>query len=127
MSKAVTLRRTCWVGLTFLVVDTGCTHNYYYGATPGCPPVGQTVTTQLGQVCDVPSDNVITSSAPPSVVSQANPSSSVAVEPNPRRVVISRPSYNPVFNNRLRWRRPLDPESVATTRVEGALPDSTVK
>ena len=120
MNKKSSRHRACWIGLAFLALQSGCTHNYYYGGVPGCPPMGQTVTTQVGQVCGVPDGTVVTSSATPTIVGQAGTSTATVTGPNPQRIVISQPAYSPSFSNRLRWRRP-DPESLATTRSEGAL------
>ncbi len=122
MRQTSTLRRASWVGLSLLVLNTGCTHNYYYGTSSECPPIGQTVTGQLGQVCDVPGGTTNTSGAAPVVVSQANPGGSVVLAPNPRRVVISQPTYNPTLSNRFRWQRP-QPETLS--RYDGALEEST--
>ncbi len=126
MKPSYLLARTCWLGFAILAINSGCTHNYYYGGTPGCAPIGQTVTTQVGQICEVPSGSVVTSSAGPVVVGQTEVSPPAFSAPNAQRIVISQPAYNPSLGNRLRWRRP-DPENLATTRVEGALEDSTVK
>lgn len=125
MKTAATLQRAIWIGLAILTITSGCTHNYYYGGVPGCPPYGQTVTTQVGQVCEVPAGTVVTSNGPGTVTTQDGVSSSVATQTSPQRVVISQPAYNPSFSSRLGWRKP--PENVATTRVEGALSDSSMK
>ncbi len=117
MKQSTTLRRACWVGLSLLVVNTGCTHNYYYGTSSECPPIGQTVTRQLGQICEVPS-------AAPAVVSQVNPSGSGILGANPQKVVISQPTYQPTLNSRYPWQRP-QPEVIS--RSDGALGESTNK
>lgn len=126
MKRAERLQRAGWIGLAVLTVQTGCTHNYYYGTTAGCPPIGQAVTTQVGQVCDVPSGTVITSNADPAAVSQATVAGQPVLGSTPPRVVISEPAYGTPLSNRLRWRRPAA-ESLAVTRVEGALDEATVK
>ena len=102
-----------------LVVPTGCTHNYYYGANaiPACGPIAAPGSVQFGSVCEVPTQVVGGSS----VVAQS-PARSSAVGPKPPRVVISEPS-NP--NARFPWKR-TDPESGLATRVEGALDDPSV-
>ena len=121
MRDASVLRRICWAGLVVVTMTTGCTHNYYYGTAAGCLPAGQTYTTQVGQVCEVPSGAVMTSSA-------ATPGggAQVAAAAQPQRVVISQPAYGPSFSNRYRWHR-ADPESLATTRSDGALQESIAK
>lgn len=86
----------------------GCTHNYYYGAVPNCAPG----TVQYGSVCDVPATN-----GGATVAQNGTRSSAVGSTP---RVVMSEPA-----GPRLSWRRS-DPETgVATTRVEGAIDDTT--
>ena len=119
------LRRTCWVGLAITTISSGCTHNYYYGTATGCPPLGQAVTTQMGQVCEVPSETIVTSSAP---IVQGGTGAQLTSTPQSQsqRVVISQPAYGPSFATRNRWHR-ADPESVATTRSEGALGDSNYR
>ena len=126
MRKPSMFQRVCCAGFLALSINSGCTHNYYYGAAPGCVPIGQTVTTQVGQVCEVPNGTVVTSNAPGTVISQPESANPLSSGPNAQRIVISQPAYNSSFSNRLRWRRP-DPENLATTRVEGALPDSTTR
>ena len=117
------LRRTCWVGLAIATISSGCTHNYYYGTATGCPPIGQPVTTQIGQVCEVPSETLVTSSAP---IAQIGSGAQLTSAPQTQRVVISQPAYGPSFTSRNRWHRP-DPESVASTRSEGALGESNYR
>lgn len=91
-----------------LLLLAGCTHNYYYGTVPSCAPG----TVQYGSVCDVPA-----SSGGAAVAQNGTRSSAVGSTPS---VVVSEPS-----GPRLSWRR-ADPEaSIATTRVEGAIDDST--
>ena len=114
MKRTTTVRRACWIGLAILSIGSGCTHNYYYGAVPGCPPMGQTVTTQVGQVCEVPSETIIPGGTNPQVASV----------PNAQRIVISHPAYSPSFASR--WRRTTT-ESLSTNRSEGALEDTTIK
>ena len=117
------LRRTCWVGLAIAAISSGCTHNYYYGTATGCPPIGQPVTTQIGQVCEVPGGTVVTSTAP---IGQVSSGAQLTSAPHAQRVVISQPSAGASITNRYRWHRP-DPESVATTRSEGALGESNYR
>lgn len=125
MMKTAMLRRACWIGLAILTGLTGCTHNYYYGATPGCPPISQPITTQMGQVCEVPGGTVVTSSTSPGVASQVGTNAQVVTNSTPQRVVISQPSYNQPYRNRFPWRHP-DPESLATTRSDGALNETPI-
>lgn len=101
------------------VTSTGCTHNYYYGATP-CGPTGAAPgTVEYGSVCDVPTQVVGGSTVASG--SPAGPSSTLT-GPRPPRIVTSEPSGG----SRLAWRR-ADPESgPATTRVEGAVEDPTL-
>ncbi len=114
---------------------SGCTHNYYYGAVPGCPPGTQPVTTQLGSICDVPSSSIVTNTPSTAISSNvtSTPSSAsgamVANSGTPSRVVISQPAYAPTLGQslgKLRWRRP-DPETLANTRVEGGYDDGTIQ
>ena len=123
MKKSSSFHQTLWAGLAILTIGPGCTHNYYYGATPGCPPYGQTVTTQVGQVCEVPAGTVVTSNAAPTVISQETVTSATPSQAAPQRVVISQPAYNPSLSSRLGWKKPAT--EMATTRVDGALSDST--
>jgi hypothetical protein len=130
------------IGLGWVCGLSGCTHNYYYGTSPtmqGCPPVvGQTVTTQVGSVCDVPSGNVMVSGGSSSRAMNSNveprPASSagsLAMGPSDR-VVISQPAYGPPsvgqVSNRMRspWKRP-DPEPVPILKAEGAYDDTTIR
>ena len=136
MKLAPSLRGTLWVVLAGWVGSSGCTHNYYYGSVPACGPTGLPVSTQVGQVCEIPSNQVIVSGTPSSdtgsgssVVAQAPRQGSTVVSNPQPRVVISQPAYGNSIGqsiNRLKWRRP-DPESLATTRVEGALDGGTVR
>jgi hypothetical protein len=90
----------------------------------------------VGQICEVPSGQVVVSGTPSSeagsgsgVVVQSPAQNSTVVGNAQPRVVISQPAYRPSIGqtvNGLRWRRP-DPESVATTRVEGALDSSSTR
>ena len=132
MPKAHPVRNALWIVLAGWAGMSGCTHNYYY-TTPGCPPVGQTVSTQVGSVCEVPEQGEIVASTPATVVGSAPARRVVNAAPNANsRVVISQPNYSSqtgrVGSNRLsRWKSS-NPESdsIATTRVEGALDSSGV-
>ena len=136
MKLAPNLRGTLWIVLAGWVGSSGCTHNYYYGGVPACAPSGLPVSSQVGQICEVPSGQVVVSGTPYSdpgsgsgVVVQSPAQNSSTVGNTQPRVVISQPAYRPSIGqtvNGLRWRRP-DPESVATTRVEGALDGSTTR
>jgi hypothetical protein len=133
---APNLRGTLWVVLAGWVGSSGCTHNYYYGGVPACGPTGLPVSSQVGQICEVPSGQVVVSGTPSadtgsgsSVVVQAPRQGSTFVTNSQPRVVISQPAYGPSIGqstSRLKWRRP-DPESLATTRVEGALDGGSIR
>jgi hypothetical protein len=101
----------------------GCTHNYYYGnAVPACGPATIVPgTVSNGAVCEVPSqsgsDVVAQSPARSTIIGGGT----AIAGPRPPRVVVSQPRSGSPF----RW-RPADPESsLASTRIEGALDDST--
>jgi hypothetical protein len=103
-----------------VIGSAGCTHNYYYGSVPGCPP-STTVTpgsVQYGASCDVPTQVI-----GGSVANQSSAPSTVLSGSMPPRVVVSQPSAG---NPRFPWRRSDPDSSLATTRVEGAIDDSTV-
>ena len=120
------LRRICWVGLAIAAISSGCTHNYYYGTATGCPPIGQPVPTQLGQICEIPGETVVTSNTTSAPIGQPSANAHLSSVPQAQRVVISQPAYNASSTNRFRWHRP-EPESMATTRSEGSLQDPTYK
>lgn len=105
-------------GLLFLLAfsfgSAGCTHNYYYGAVPACPP-GTPGAVTYGSVCEVPPSSGGT------VVAQGSAGARPSVVGTAPRVVVSEPS-----GSRFPWRRS-DPEGIATTRVEGALDESTTR
>ena len=132
MYRAHPLRHALWIVLAGCAGISGCTHNYYY-TYPNCGPNGETVTTQVGSVCDVPSGAMVAGSSAPSQVIVQSPMrrmASAAPSLGSSRVVISQPGYAPQSGrssaNRLAgWRRP-DPESLAVTRIEGALEPETV-
>ena len=132
MPKAHPVRNALWIVLAGWAGMSGCTHNYYY-TTPGCAPtVGQTVSSQVGSVCEVPEQGEIVASTPGTVVGSAPARRIVNAAPNASnsRVVISQPGYSSqtgrAGGNRLAgWRR-TDPESSATTRVEGTLDTPSV-
>ena len=62
MRRARFVRGTLGALLAGLVGLSGCTHNYYYGALPACPPGTTAVVpgsaVQYGSVCEVPSQVV---------------------------------------------------------------------
>ncbi len=121
------LRRFFWIGLAIVVTSSGCTHNYYYGTNGGCPPFGQAVTSQVGQICEVPNGTVVTSNSATPSVGQAGTSAAIVSSPQPQRIVVGQSFTNSSYLSRNRWHR-TDPESVATfTRVDGNLPESTSK
>ncbi len=141
MSRTPHHRKVLWfIILGWACGSMGCIHNHYYGTSatiPGCPPTGQAITTQVGQVCDVPNNNVVVSGATTSrvisseVTAQPASSSGGLAMPPANRVVISQPSYGPPSvgqtSNRIRspWRRP-DPEN-PIIKAEGAYDDSTIR
>ena len=138
MSRAPNLRRVLWIIVVGWAGSSGCIHNHYYGGLPGtmpgCPPVvGQTVTTQVGSVCDVPSGQVVVSGGSSggvssNVTSQAPARRSTVVTGPSSRVVISQPAFGPSTNpgsSRFKWRKP-DPEAIPNMKAEGALDDSTI-
>jgi hypothetical protein len=140
MSRAANLRRALWIVVAaWAGSSTGCIHNHYYGtALPGCPPVGQSLTTQqVGSICDVPSGQVIvTNPSSPSrtISSNVTPQpptqgASIASKSSPG-VVISQPSYGPPSigqsSGRFKWRKP-DPEAPPVLKAEGGLEDSTLR
>lgn len=120
-------------GLGLLIVGwtmslTGCTHNHYYTAgVPVCGPSPVTVpaTVANGAICEVP-----TQVEGGSLVAQGNGRSTIVngapIYSGTRspRVVVSEPSSGLRLG---RWQRanPVD-NGLATTRVEGALDDSTI-
>jgi hypothetical protein len=103
-----------------VISSAGCTHNYYYGNAPLCPPSTTVVpgAVQYGASCDVPTQVI-----GGSVASQASPPSTALSGSMPPRVVVSQPSNGAP---RFPWRRSDPDSSLATTRVEGALDDPTV-
>ncbi len=132
MSHAPSPRKMLWIILIGWAGSSGCIHNHYYTAVPGCPPGTQTVTTQVGQVCEIPGE-------PATVVTAGGPISAPVVAAAPTtqpRVIISQPAaYQPTFSDTIgqgvrrfeKWRRPDPEQGVATIRTEGALDDGTIK
>jgi hypothetical protein len=104
----------------FAGFQAGCCQYPCY-QQPACPPVAtQPAVVRYGAVCEVPS------TSGPTIISQAKPGSSssvVAEAPRPR-VVVSEPSGR--VTGRAGWRRS-DPESIATTRSEGAIDDEPIR
>ena len=72
-----------------VIGSAGCTHNYYYGNAPLCPPSTTVVpgAVQYGASCDVPTQVI-----GGSVASQASPPSTTLSGSMPPRVVVSQPS-----------------------------------
>ena len=131
MTYAPPLRKAVWIVLAGWAGLSGCTHNYYY-TTPNCVPAGETVTTQVGSVCDVPSGQIVAGSSTTEGTVIQSPARRSIVSGAPAgssRVVISQPGYSVqsgrTSNRVAGWRRP-DPDSLAVTRVEGALDSGTV-
>ena len=100
MRGGLVLLLSGWVG------SAGCIQNYY-----PVPVAGSGGVVQYGSVCDVPA-------ARGTVVTQGAPATTV-IGAQPPRVVVSQPSSG------FSWRRS-DPESLATTRVEGNIDEPTV-
>jgi hypothetical protein len=102
---------------TWAAIQTGCCQHWCY-QQPGCPPVAaQAGVVRYGAVCEAPGQ-------PETVISQAQGSSpAIANAPRPR-VVVSEPGGRLAGNGG--WRR-MDPESIATTRTEGALDESATR
>src|SRR4051812_21105228 len=106
MRRARYPRGRALILLAGLAGEAGCTHNYYYGTA--MPPCTEPETVRVGSVCDVPGQVV----SGRTVVTQVAP-------PGSSRVVISEPRVGPPAGSpRLGWRRS-DPESLATSSVEG--------
>lgn len=117
-------RITATALLAALPAAVGCaTHYHYYGnAVPVCeaPAGSQPMVVQAppeGAVCEVPVDRG------PTVVTAAPPAggSSQVIVSQPQGV---RRSATP--GGRYAWRKP-EPESMATTRVEGGIDESAVR
>ena len=112
-----------------LLPATGCTRNYYYGGLPGCGPTqvipgaaqyGSAV--QYGNICELPTQ--VVGGAGGIVAQSSEISSQLLSRGKPPRVVISEPLGSGT-RSRYTW-RVTDPESsLATTKVEGAVSDST--
>ncbi len=107
-----------------VLVSTGCTHNYYYGnGVPICGPTTLAPSTvRSDAVCEIPSTvsggTIISQGSPRGTIVSTAPLPS---GPRPPRVVVSEPRSSPFG----RWRQS-DPEAgLATTRIEGALDDTT--
>ncbi len=127
-------RGAIWIMLAGCAGAPGCIHNHYYGTASVCPPIGQTVATQ---VCETPGGQVIVGeSAPPGIgsnlVLQTPIRSSIAAPIVGPRIVTSQPAYGPPTGpglSRFKWHR-ADPEGLeglATTKVEGGLDDGPVR
>jgi hypothetical protein len=87
----------------------------------GSVPAGAVTVSRYGEVCEVPS------AVDQQLAVQRNGRPSYVTGSAPSRVVVSEPQGSGPFvsrSSRMAWRRP-DPESIATTRVEGALSDDT--
>lgn len=137
MSHAPSLRKMLWVILAGWAGSSGCIHNHYYGAIPGCPPGTQVVTTQVGPVCEIPGEpgTLVASGGLNSNVVVQTPAPGPAVVSTQPRVIFSQPAYQPTFGDSLsssvrrfeKWRRP-DPETgLASIRAEGGLDDGAIK
>jgi hypothetical protein len=105
--------------------SAGCTHNYYYGnAVPVCGPTTVPSTVANGAVCEVPTQvdggSLVAQGAGRSTIVAGAP---IYAGARPPRVVVSSPSGGSGIG---RWQRANNDSSLARTRVEGALDDSTV-
>jgi hypothetical protein len=138
MSRAPGFRGALWVAIAGSALQVGCI-NHYYGTAPlipGCPPVGSTITTQVGTVCDVPSGRVVVSNpasgatVSSSVADSSTRSAAVVASGGPSRVVISQPASGPPsvgqVSGRIKWRKP-DPESLPPMKAEGGLDESVIR
>jgi hypothetical protein len=118
MRRVHALRNAAPLALAAWLGSTGCTSYYCYypaGTFPVLP--GQSI-----DVCDVP-----TQTSGGTVVSSTGEPPLVVANPSSPRVLISEPlGRGPLLSGgaRFPWRRP-DPESIASTRVEGAMDDDT--
>jgi hypothetical protein len=121
MRRAQSPRIGALIALASLAVGPGCIHNHYY-TTPLAGCEGTTTAVRVGSVCEVPSQ-VVVSGAP-----AADPGrTTVLANAAPlrgRRVLVSEPLSR--GSGRLGW-RPSGPETLATTSVDGALDDDTLK
>ena len=132
MSRTPGFRGALWIAFLGSALQTGCIHNHYYGTTPGmpgCPPIGSTVTTQVGSICDMPSGQVVVTNPGTRVISSnvdAPATRTASLDPSygPSRVVISQPAYGPPSigqgTSRFKWKSP-EPDSLPTMKAEGAL------
>ncbi len=113
-NRIVLIFFAAWAG-----VQSGCCQHDYY--VQGCPPgtSAQPAVIRYGSVCEAP--------APGGTVIGQSPSqrpSTAGQAPSTRpRVVISEPG--PRLANRPGWRRS-DPDSFATTRVEGPIDEDSI-
>ena len=106
-NKRILRTLAAFIAACTMIIHMGCCH-YCYQHQPVCPPVASSApVVRYGAVCDAPSEGTVISQAP-------SRSSSINDAPRPK-VVVSEPSGR----NSSGWRRS-DPESMATTRVEGA-------
>jgi hypothetical protein len=120
--RARVLRNCLVLGLAGSAGSIGCTHNYYYGAVPVCGEPA--VVSSNGTICEVPTQVAGGILAGPG----AGRTTIVSGAPRPSRVVMSEPlNSEPLARGpgRFSWRRS-DPESLATTKVDGALDDDSV-
>jgi hypothetical protein len=92
---------------------------YGYGAPPCATVVPSPTGMQPGTICDPPAQ-VIEGTTSSDV---GNPSANVVSSRNSPRVVVSQPDERP----RWPWRKSTSDDTLATTSVEGAVNDSTVK
>lgn len=120
MRRAETARRAALIVLAGLCATTGCTHYHYYGQPGPYAVPGASAVTTSGNVCEVAPAGTGTR-----VVVQS-PQQNYAVPPGGSRVVISEPQGTGRLSRggRFAWRKP-DAETLATTRVEGAIDDDT--
>lgn len=108
------------LGLACLLLQSGCTRNYYYGYDP-CSPTGTVVmpgSVRAGSICEVPSGSTVVAGG-----TSAGSESLVVNRSKPPQVVVSEPARG---SRNYSW-RVADPDGGAvTTRVEGAVESSTI-
>ncbi len=97
-----------------LVFLCGCTHYHYYGNQPVrvVASPGVVTTAPVGSICELPSSEPLYVQGPIGVASQPQSQSQVLVsQPNGSRGGVA-------------WHRP-DPERLATSTMDGAIPPAT--
>ncbi len=132
MRQAQQTRIAALIALAGLTWGSGCIHNHYYGypagqAVSACDPQVGTITASIpavGTVCEVSpgsSGAMVAQNTP--ISGRATPILSNASR-SPGRVIVSQPLGGNLAGRNVAWKR-RDPESLATTRTEGAYEDGT--